>query len=258
MLQPRRARKQASETLTDWRAAKSAHRFISTGRVKAAGSTTQPLVDLCNGSCHAVDVDRALRAAFGNDGGAGWPPPNAGTCTRGCQCASASARGNGCDEESRAIGQPSQQGRPNVMALARYQQYDAVAAHTLQNETIPHQPGFTVLALREPHNVTGHIIPCIDLQQIFGRSVGTARAAGNACVVTPAEDACLPALLLLREVPPTHRIAHESDLRCSVSGLGLCPVALAHRNGAGLPAGRPSSRLSCASAGALRLQLSLI
>jgi aldehyde dehydrogenase (NAD+) len=30
--------------------------------------------------------------------------------------------------------------------------------------------------------------------QIFGRSVGGALAAGNACVVKPAEDACLSLL----------------------------------------------------------------
>jgi aldehyde dehydrogenase (NAD+) len=49
----------------------------------------------------------------------------------------------------------------------------------------------TVLTIREPHGVTGHIIPWNYPMQIFGRSVGAALAAGNACVVKPAEDACL-------------------------------------------------------------------
>jgi aldehyde dehydrogenase (NAD+) len=48
--------------------------------------------------------------------------------------------------------------------------------------------------VREPHGVTGHIIPWNYPLQIFGRSVGAALAAGNACVVKPAEDACLSLL----------------------------------------------------------------
>jgi aldehyde dehydrogenase (NAD+) len=48
-----------------------------------------------------------------------------------------------------------------------------------------------VFTWREPHGVTGHIIPWNYPMQIFGRSVGGALAAGNVCVVKPAEDACL-------------------------------------------------------------------
>ena len=50
------------------------------------------------------------------------------------------------------------------------------------------------MTIREPHGVTGHIIPWNYPMQIFGRSVGAALAAGNACVVKPAEDACLSLL----------------------------------------------------------------
>jgi hypothetical protein len=48
-----------------------------------------------------------------------------------------------------------------------------------------------VLTWREPHGVTGHVIPWNYPMQIFGRSVGGALAAGNVCVVKPSEDACL-------------------------------------------------------------------
>ncbi len=51
-----------------------------------------------------------------------------------------------------------------------------------------------MLTWREPHGVTGHVIPWNYPLQIFGRSVGGALAAGNACVVKPAEDACLSLL----------------------------------------------------------------
>jgi hypothetical protein len=51
---------------------------------------------------------------------------------------------------------------------------------------------------REPHGVTGHIIPWKYPTQIISRSVGPALAVGNACVVKPAEDASLTALALAR------------------------------------------------------------
>ncbi len=93
--------------------------------------------------------------------------------------------------ESRTTGKPLKQGHADATALARYFEYYAGAADKLHGETIPYQTGMTVLTLREPHGVTGHIVPWNYPMQIFGRSVGAALAAGNACVVKPAEDACL-------------------------------------------------------------------
>jgi aldehyde dehydrogenase (NAD+) len=61
-------------------------------------------------------------------------------------------------------------------------------------QTIPFQQGFTVYTLREPIGVTGHIVPWNYPMQIIGRSVGAALAMGNACVLKPAEEACLTAL----------------------------------------------------------------
>ncbi len=96
--------------------------------------------------------------------------------------------------ESRTTGKPLTQGRADATALARYFEYYAGAADKLHGETIPYQSGMTVLTIREPHGVTGHIIPWNYPMQIFGRSVGAALAAGNACVIKPAEDACLSLL----------------------------------------------------------------
>ena len=45
--------------------------------------------------------------------------------------------------------------------------------------------------VNDPHGVTGHIIPWNYPAQIFGRSVVASLACGNACVLKPAEDACL-------------------------------------------------------------------
>jgi aldehyde dehydrogenase (NAD+)/betaine-aldehyde dehydrogenase len=96
--------------------------------------------------------------------------------------------------ECRDTGKPIQQARNDITACARYFEYYGGAADKLHGETIPYAAGSTVLALRVPFGVTGHIIPWNYPAQIFGRSAGGALAAGNACVVKPAEDACLTPL----------------------------------------------------------------
>jgi aldehyde dehydrogenase (NAD+) len=98
--------------------------------------------------------------------------------------------------EARDCGKPLKQAHADAMAVARYFEFYAGACDKLHGETIPYQTGYTVLTLREPFGVTGHIIPWNYPLQIFGRSVGGALAAGNACVVKPAEDACLSLLRL--------------------------------------------------------------
>ena len=96
--------------------------------------------------------------------------------------------------ESTDCGKPLKQARADAAAVVRYFEFYAGAADKLLGHTIPYQSGYTVLTLREPHGVTGHIVPWNYPMQIFGRSVGGALAAGNACVVKPSEDACLSLL----------------------------------------------------------------
>jgi len=93
--------------------------------------------------------------------------------------------------EQRDCGKPTRQAAADAVALARYFEFYAGACDKLHGETLPYQNGYSVLTWREPHGVTGHVIPWNYPMQIFGRSVGGALAAGNACVVKPAEDACL-------------------------------------------------------------------
>jgi len=92
------------------------------------------------------------------------------------------------------VGKPLKQARADVIALARYMEFYAGACDKLHGETIPYLDGYTVYTLREPHGVTGHIIPWNYPMQIIGRSVGAALATGNAAVLKPAEEACLTAL----------------------------------------------------------------
>ena len=85
--------------------------------------------------------------------------------------------------EARDVGKPLTQARDDVRALARYLEFYGGAADKLRGETIPYLDGYTVYTLREPHGVTGHIIPWNYPLQIIGRSVVAALAAGNACVL---------------------------------------------------------------------------
>ena len=96
--------------------------------------------------------------------------------------------------EALDVGKPLSQARADAMALARYCEFYGGAADKLMGQTIPYLEGYTVYAMREPHGVTGHIVPWNYPMQIIGRSVAAALAAGNACVLKPAEDACLTAL----------------------------------------------------------------
>jgi aldehyde dehydrogenase (NAD+) len=96
--------------------------------------------------------------------------------------------------ETHDVGKPLSQARADARALARYLEFYGGAADKLMGETIPYGSGYTVFTLREAHGVTGHIIPWNYPMQIIGRSVGAALAAGNACVLKPAEEASLTAL----------------------------------------------------------------
>ena len=100
--------------------------------------------------------------------------------------------------EALDVGKPLKQGRADALALARYLEFYGGAADKVHGETIPFAAGYTALTLREPHGVTGHIVPWNYPMQIIGRSVGAALAMGNACVLKPAEEACLTALAFAR------------------------------------------------------------
>src|SRR5439155_9476633 len=96
--------------------------------------------------------------------------------------------------EALDVGKPVKQGRADAIALARYLEFYGGAADKVHGETLPFANGYTALTIREPHGVTGHIVPWNYPMQIIGRSVGAALAMGNACVLKPAEEACLTAL----------------------------------------------------------------
>ncbi len=119
--------------------------------------------------------------------------------------------------EQRDCGKPTKQANADAAALARYFEFYAGACDKLHGETIPYLDGYSVLTWREPHGVTGHIIPWNYPMQIFGRSVGGALAAGNVCVVKPAEDACLS---LLRVAQLAAEVGFPAGVLNIVTGYG--------------------------------------
>lgn len=121
------------------------------------------------------------------------------------------------DLEARDVGKPLKQARADVVALARYMEFYAGAADKIHGSTIPYLDGYTVYTLREPHGVTGHIVPWNYPMQIIGRSVGAALAMGNAAVLKPAEEACLTALAFAELA---HRAGVPEGALNVVPGLG--------------------------------------
>ena len=88
------------------------------------------------------------------------------------------------------------QARADAVAVARYFEYYGGAADKLHGDTIPFLDGYFVATVYEPKGVTGHIIPWNYPSQMFGRTIAASLAVGNACVMKPAEDACLAPLRL--------------------------------------------------------------
>ena len=157
-------------------------------------STGQPLAEIARGT--AADIDAAVAAAQAALDGA-WGRLTAAERGRLLLKMSALTLAR-ADElahlEARDVGKPLKQGRADALALARYLEFYGGAADKVHGQTLPFAQGYTALTLREPHGVTGHIVPWNYPMQIIGRSVGAALAMGNACVLKPAEEACLTAL----------------------------------------------------------------
>ena len=186
-------------------ATQAAH-FIDNRWTAPAGGGTIPVTDPSDGQIfayiargNAADINLAVKAARAAYDGGDGPWGRFSALERGrLMMKLAQAIADNADElamlECRDTGKPMKQARADATAFARYFEYYAGACDKLHGETLPYQRGYTVMTIREAHGVTGHIIPWNYPMQIFGRSVGAALAAGNACVVKPAEDACLSLL----------------------------------------------------------------
>lgn len=169
-----------------WQAAKSGSELMVID--PADGLTFAKISDGC-----ADDIDLAVqsaRTAFDNGWGTSPAAERGRILSRLADLISKNA-----DElahlECRDVGKRLVEARADVTAAARYFEFYGGAADKVHGSTIPFSEGFTVLTLREPHGVTGHIIPWNYPLQIGGRCIGAALAMGNTAVVKPAEDASL-------------------------------------------------------------------
>ena len=81
--------------------------------------------------------------------------------------------------EALDVGKPLKQGRADAVALARYFEFYGGAADKVHGETMPFRTATPRCTLREPHGVTGHIVPWNYPMQIFGRSVGARARDGQ-------------------------------------------------------------------------------
>jgi aldehyde dehydrogenase (NAD+) len=174
--------------------------FIANESVRSSSERTLPVIDPSEGQAYDTiprgtpeDIDAAVGAARACFEG---PWSRLSAAERGRLLMKLSMKVAEHAEELAAIeqrdcGKPTKQAKADAAALARYFEFYAGACDKLHGETLPYQDGYAVLTWREPHGVTGHVIPWNYPMQIFGRSVGGALAAGNTCVVKPSEDACL-------------------------------------------------------------------
>ncbi|MFT3721185.1 aldehyde dehydrogenase family protein [Pseudorhodoferax sp.] len=177
--------------------------YIANASVASASGRTIPVIDPSDGQpfdelqrSTAQDIDSAVHAARQCLDGVWGRLPAAERGRLLMRLAEKVAQhGEELAElEQRDCGKPTRQARADAMALVRYFEFYAGACDKLHGQTIPYQDGTSVFTWREPHGVTGHIVPWNYPMQIFGRSVGGALAAGNVCVVKPSEDACLSVL----------------------------------------------------------------
>ncbi|MDB5894336.1 MAG: aldehyde dehydrogenase [Rhodoferax sp.] len=182
--------------------------FIANAHVPSASGRTLPVIDPSDGQAfdvvqrsNARDVDDAVSAA--RDGFDGvW------------QKAAAAERGRLLRQWSQAIAQHApelvalvqrdagrlrRRAEAEVAALSARLARLADACEALHSQPAPDRPGYRVQTWREPYGVTVHLLPGHDPLRIFGQDVGAALAAGNVCVVKPAEEASL-ALLRVGEL----------------------------------------------------------
>jgi aldehyde dehydrogenase (NAD+) len=200
--------------------------YIANASVPSSGGRTLPVIDPSDGQTFdqlqrgtAEDIGSAVRAArhcydsvWGKLTGA-----ERGRLLMRLSNKVAEHANELASIEQRDCGKPTKQARADALALVRYFEFYAGACDKLHGDTIPYLDGYSVLTWREPHGVTGHIIPWNYPMQIFGRSVGGALAAGNVCVVKPSEDACLS---LIRVAQLAAEVGFPAGAINIVTGLG--------------------------------------
>jgi aldehyde dehydrogenase (NAD+)/betaine-aldehyde dehydrogenase len=149
-------------------------------------------------ACGPAEVDAAVDAARGafEDGWRKTTAAERSTILRAIARAVEANAGELARLESLDTGKPLSQARADVGVAVRYFDFYAGAAEGLSGSTLAGARGIFAYTLREPWGVTAHIIPWNYPIQISARTLAPALAAGNCCVLKPAEEAPLTALRL--------------------------------------------------------------
>lgn len=158
-------------------------------------ATTETLAEVA--AAAPDDVDRAVEVARGAQ--AAWaqlPPRRRGALLVDVARAIRDRADGLARLESQDTGKPLRQASADVEVAAQYFEFYGGVADKLYGDTIPLDAQQFAMTFREPLGVTGHIIPWNYPLQISARTTAPSLAAGNACVVKPAEEAPLTTLVL--------------------------------------------------------------
>ncbi len=154
-------------------------------------STGRPIAAVAR--CGATEVDAAVDAARSAFDGT-WRHLPAAQRARMCRAVATgirTARQELADLETLDTGKPIGQALVDVDVAARYFEFYGTTIEALFGDTLPAEPGALAYTLIEPYGVSAHIIPWNYPLQVAARTLAPALAAGNTCVLKPAEDAPL-------------------------------------------------------------------
>ncbi|NDJ36109.1 MAG: aldehyde dehydrogenase family protein [Chloroflexi bacterium] len=159
-------------------------------------ATEEPIATVARGT--AEDINQAVEAARAPFAGGWWrtKPPAPARLLYDMARAIERHAGELAELETRDSGKPLNRSLAEVRSSARYFEFYAGAADKLFGTQIPLGPDYIDFTIREPMGVTAHIVPWNMPLNMVARSVAPALAAGNTCVVKPAEQTPLTALRL--------------------------------------------------------------
>lgn len=159
-------------------------------------STGQPCARIAR--CGAGEIDLAVaaaRRAYETTWGDATPAERATACRRIAAVVRAH-REELARLETLDTGKPLTQARADADVVARYFEFYADCAEALYGDTLFATPDLLAYTIPEPYGVCGHIVPWNYPLQVTARTIAPALAAGNTCVLKPAEEAPLTPIRL--------------------------------------------------------------
>jgi aldehyde dehydrogenase (NAD+)/betaine-aldehyde dehydrogenase len=145
--------------------------------------------------CMTAEVDAAVAAAA--EAAPRWRRMTAADRGRICRAMAdvlGAHRAELAELESLDTGKPLRQAYADADAAARYFEFYGSSVEALYGQTVMSAPDRVAFTVLNPHGVSAHIIPWNYPLQLAARTLAPALAAGNTCVLKPAEDAPLTPL----------------------------------------------------------------